>query len=114
MQKLKVVAIVVGLAATIAIPAHGDASGSNGRIAFLASADGHLQLFTIKPDGSGLLQVTRGLSAVSEYGTAWSPDGSSLLIVRSGARGDAIYRTGLDGARFVGVGPACTGTCLGD
>jgi Tol biopolymer transport system component len=96
-----------------AAPAHGVHVVTNGRIAFVAETGGRAQLFTISPDGTGLTQVTHEGTAYVEYGTTWSPDGSSLLFVVSGNR-DVIYKSAPDGTGAAPLSPACTGQCLGD
>ena len=86
---------------------------TNGRIAFVAETGGRAQLFTISPDGTGLTQVTHEGTAYVEYGTTWSPDGTSLLFVVSGDR-DVIYKSAPDGTGAAPLSPACTAKCLGD
>ena len=114
MHRLKIATIVAALAVTAAaIPAHGSPSITNGRIGFLADTTGHPQLFTIAPDGTGLTQITNQPSGISEYGIAWSPDGSELLYEQAGSR-DLIYKTAADGNGASRVSPSCTGLCLGD
>jgi len=46
-------------------------------IAFYSNRSGRYDIWTIRPDGSGLTQVTKGLGAGVWY-ARWSPDGSTL------------------------------------
>ncbi|MDQ3956550.1 MAG: hypothetical protein M3285_13480 [Actinomycetota bacterium] len=61
-------------------PGAGEESG--GRIAFLSARgdNSELDLFTIRPDGSGLRQVTD--TGFSGTGPVWSPGGNHLLVAR--------------------------------
>lgn len=52
------------------------------RIAFVRSAGGVGHIFTIRPDGTGLQQVTTGDGFDNE--PAWSPDGSTIAFWRAG------------------------------
>jgi Tol biopolymer transport system component len=61
-------------------PAVGDAwPGLNGRIAFKSDPN---NIWTIKPDGSGALQLTTGTMENEE--PHWSADGSKIVFTRSG------------------------------
>jgi Tol biopolymer transport system component len=88
-------------------------SVTNGRLAFLANTAEQRQLFTIKPDGSDLTQLTHVSGGSIDYGDAWAPDGSSLLYVVSATR-DVIYRIASDGSGARKLSPPCTDQCLGD
>lgn len=115
MRRLKLVLVASGLAITfVAIPAYGGHSATDGRIAFIADTQGHPQLFTIQPDGTGTTEVTRRAGGIGGFGgTDWSPDGSTLLYVVSTNR-DLIYKTALDGTATHRVSARCVKLCLGD
>jgi Tol biopolymer transport system component len=52
--------------------------------------EGDSELFTVNPDGTGLIQVTH--NATYEYDPAWSPDGTRIASVRDDPRdGYEIY-----------------------
>jgi Tol biopolymer transport system component len=61
------------------------------RIAFVRRLDNDFQVFTIRPDGTGLRQLTRGSGNNAHL--AWSPDGLSLLFTSSikGFKDEAQY-----------------------
>jgi len=40
------------------------------------------QLFTVRPDGTDLVQITSSSDATLSFGPMWSPDGSRLLFIR--------------------------------
>jgi Tol biopolymer transport system component len=64
------------------------------RIAFVRRAGVDFQIFTIRSDGSGLMQLTKthGIDAH----LAWSPDGERLLLTssRKGFKDEALYTGG--------------------
>jgi Tol biopolymer transport system component len=69
---------------------------SNGRIAFTSEDGPDTDIFTIKPDGTGLLNVTPDDSSYDNY-PSWSPDGSKIAF-GSGRDGDPeIYVMNADG-----------------
>ncbi|WP_369241489.1 cell wall-binding repeat-containing protein [Streptomyces sp. R21] len=51
-------------------------SPDGGAVAFTRSVDGHKQIFTVKTDGTGLTQVTKG--DYSHNRPAWSPQGNRI------------------------------------
>ena len=58
------------------------------RIAFISSHDGHTDLWTMRPDGSDLIRVTK--DAADERSPAWSPDGREIAAVSN--RQDNVYQ----------------------
>ena len=102
--------LTLGIAA---IPAYGVDAIANGKLAFVADEAGKPQVFTVKPDGTGLTRLTNRPNGAGEYGLAWSPDASSLLMVLSNNH-DLIYEADKDGAAVRRLSPRCAGNCLGD
>src|SRR5438105_15318145 len=89
------VVAIAGLAIGLAAAPAGDAAfpGANGRIAFLSiRKNGGLELYTVKPDGTDLLQLTRHSAPVWER-PAWSPDGRSIAAVN--AIDNSVLRIGV-------------------
>jgi Tol biopolymer transport system component len=75
-----IVASVVGLAVGVA-PAFGtESSGENGRIAFASDRDGDYDIWSIRPDGSGLVNLTADSEAF-DFGPNWRPDGRKLAFM---------------------------------
>lgn len=79
--------LVVLLASTAAlattvllVPEEAEAAfpGKNGRIAFVSRQDGDAEIYTIRPDGSGLRQITH--NRADDEGPKWSPDGTKLAF----------------------------------
>jgi Tol biopolymer transport system component len=91
-----------------------DASAKNGKIAFSAKVHGNMQVFTVKPDGTQLRQITHGTSPAGDNGLAWSPNGRALLYSLGNNGKGEIVRSGADGSNPTVISPPCTGTCLGD
>jgi Tol biopolymer transport system component len=54
---------------------------TNGRIAFRSIRDGQSDVYTVRPDGGDLSDLTRN-DAYDEVDPAWSPDGSRIAYVR--------------------------------
>jgi Tol biopolymer transport system component len=52
--------------------------GTNGLIVYAKEVRGHFQLFTIRPDGTGERQITRGQGDAIH--PDWSPDGSRITF----------------------------------
>ena len=115
MSRLKVALAVAAvlMAGVAVIPAYGVGPVANGRLAFVADEAGRPQVFTVKSDGTGLTRLTNRPNGAGEYGLAWSPDASSLLMVLSGSR-DLIYKADTHGATVRRLSPRCAGYCLGD
>ena len=70
--------------------------GTNGLIVYGQQvANGHYQLFTIRPDGSGVKQITRG--GIDWTNPDWSPDGQSIVANRETPNQSGIARLTADG-----------------
>jgi TolB protein len=57
---------------------------SNGKIAFTAESEGHLAIYAVNPDGSGLERLTN--DPYDDFSPAWSPDGTRVAFVRDTGR----------------------------
>ena len=64
-------------------------SPDGGRIAYRGSPDGDNDLFTMRPDGTGVKRLTDWRSGVSNFN--WSPSGRRLVVERSTERLQEIY-----------------------
>jgi Tol biopolymer transport system component len=74
------VAICLAIAFAV-LPASATFPGKNGRIVFVANPSGSWQVYTIKPDGSDMKQVTTlAPTALEFWGPNYSPDGKIILF----------------------------------
>jgi TolB protein len=94
---LAALAVSGAIAGAAAIPAHGTAPGENGRIVFQGNVGKGTQLFTIRPDGSGLAQVTHTPASQATEEAAWSADGTKIAYshdLHSRGRGEIARADG--------------------
>lgn len=92
--RLTILACALLLAACGGAPASG--ASLPGQIAFVSDRTGSRQIFVVRPDRSGLAQITRGPYHVAP---AWSPDSSKLAFISD--RADAtwqLYTMNADGS----------------
>lgn len=61
--------------------AHATFKGPNGLLVYQAQVGRYTQLFTIRPDGTGMRQLTRFRDSGADWG-AWSLDGKRLVFTR--------------------------------
>src|SRR5215813_5505425 len=109
-------AALLGALVAVVLPAlsHATVTGGNGQIAFTRRVHTVSQVFTVRPDGTRLRQVTHGLPA-GEYGLSWSPSGRGLVYTLGRIDGTTrIVKSLADGSGAAVVSPACTGACLSD
>ncbi len=88
------------------VPAAAVVSATNGRIAFASDRDGDFEIFSIRPDGMGLVKLTN--DTTDDDDPAWSPDGSRIAYVRTGvcdAPCKAIWVMDADGTDATALTP---------
>ena len=106
MVRTKVVSVAslflaLGVAMTLIVhtpPAHAAFEGRNGRIAFSSYRGGQVDIYSMRPHGGGVRNLTN--DAHPDFQPAWSPDGR--LITFASARGgglDHIWVMRQDGKR---------------
>jgi Tol biopolymer transport system component len=75
---------------------------TNGKIAFSSDMDGDLDIYTMNPDGSGLVNLTNTmLGGFFQFQPHWSPDGTKIALVVSPALGStqgSIFVMNADGS----------------
>ena len=91
MGKVSLILALVAAAVTTALvlaaaPSYATSKGTNGLVVFQRQVGKHTQLFTIRPDGGGVRQVTH-LTDSDAVGGEWSPDGRRLVFARDYAFG---------------------------
>ena len=79
--QLTLVAVAIGCLLAAATPAHATFPGVNGRIAFQVqvSPDAHIQIYTVRPNGHDLRQITNFADA-DAVTPNWSPDGRQITF----------------------------------
>ncbi len=75
---------------------HPDWSPDGQWIAFASDRGGEFDIWVVRPDGSGLRQVTSGPG--TKTWPAWSPDGRKILYTRSADGKQGLWLVGADGA----------------
>jgi Tol biopolymer transport system component len=87
----------IGLAASAA-PAWATFPGPNGRIAFASDVAADLDVWTMNPDGSGLVNVTIAPGAPGfALEPDWSPDGTKIAFRSGRVAAAEIYTENADG-----------------
>lgn len=92
--------LAAAIPAVVAAPSHATFAGRNGLLVFQRDVGTHAQLFTVRPDGSDMRQLTDWADSDS-INAAWSPDGGKIAFVRvTKERGEAqrIYVMNADGS----------------
>jgi TolB protein len=93
-----VAAALTGATARATVP------GPNGLIVYQATVGKHVQLFTVKPDGSGIRRLTRFADSDSLH-ASWSPDGKTIAFERDFAKHAGIYTMTVAGGNLVSLTP---------
>jgi Tol biopolymer transport system component len=71
--------MLVGIVLMLGVSsAHATFPGRNGRIAFQAQTDAGIQIFTVRPNGQGLQQITHLTG--DAVAPDWSPDGRQIVF----------------------------------
>lgn len=87
-RTLAVVAVMVGITIAGVLPARATAPGENGRIAFrryFNRAQTRGAIFTVRPDGTGVRQITHAGKVFLDDDPDWSPDGKWIAFYRQAA-----------------------------
>jgi Tol biopolymer transport system component len=103
--RLGVFASAAGAALALAgAAAYATIPGSNGLIIYQAQAGKHVQLFTIRPDGTHIRQLTRFADSDS-VNAQWSADGHQVAFERDFANHAGIYTMNADGTHVRSLTP---------
>lgn len=75
-----VVSAVITVGVVTTKPAQATFPGENGRMTFSSIRDGDSEILTMRPDGTGVKQLTR--NAVDDFSSSFSPDGKKIVFAR--------------------------------
>lgn len=100
-------ALVAFAAALFAASAHATASAQNGLIVFTGKVGDGTQLFTLRPDGTGLTQLTHDPSSHKLSDASWSPNGTRIAFNRDqpSTAGGGVYVMSADASHRQRVSP---------
>jgi dipeptidyl aminopeptidase/acylaminoacyl peptidase len=95
--------LVSALVALTVLPAsaHATFPGANGKIAFISFRDGKPEIYSVNPDGTGVLRLTN--NDLNESEPKWSPDGTKIVF-GTGINED-IWVMNADGTNPVALTP---------
>ena len=83
-----VVSVVITVGVVTTKPAEAAFPGENGRITFSSNRDGDFEIFTVRPDGTGVKQLTK--NKLDDFSSAFSPDGKKIVFMRDVLLSDGI------------------------
>ena len=78
----------MGLFVAAAGTAHAAFPGKNSRIAFDTDASGHSQIFTGRPDGTSIRQLTHFKGRSGAFQPKWSADGRHIVFAVKDTAGE--------------------------
>ena len=106
-RKLSIAAGALAAAAAViiaAIPSQATQPGRNGRILYENTVGKHVQLFSIRPDGTGRRQLTHFTDG-DAVNSAWSPDGRRVAFERDFANHAGVFTMNADGSDLRSLTP---------
>jgi Tol biopolymer transport system component len=91
-------ATLLATAMLLALPTSSSAiaSGANGRILFVSDRDGHKQIYAVRGDGTGVVQLTTG--AYNDYDPSVSADGTKVAFATDRDGKVELYTMNIDGS----------------
>ena len=114
MRRLTLLTLVSVMVVSLAGPAGATVDGNNGRVAFrkyLNAAQTRGAIFTIKPDGSGLTQLTHPPKGVITSEPDWSPNGRWVVYHRQVRDVPTIFKIRRNGTHKTYLSQSCHGGC---
>jgi Tol biopolymer transport system component len=92
---LAVPAVALSIAALGAGQAQAAFPGANGKIVFRTNRDGNAEIYTMNPDGTDRVDLTR--NPAEDVDPRWSPDGKRIVFASNRSGNYEIYTMNTDG-----------------
>ncbi|HEU4738239.1 MAG TPA: hypothetical protein VFS54_04050 [Solirubrobacterales bacterium] len=73
-------------------------ASANGKVVFMSFREGGWNIFLMNADGTGIVNLTKTDSKVTNFEPAISPDGSEVVYMRQDSGGQELWRVGADGS----------------
>jgi TolB protein len=110
-KKLIALAGAVAAATALAVvPAQATFKGANGLLVYQAKVGDHVQLFTVRPNGTAARQLTHFTDSDAMNGV-WSPDGKTIGFIRQwGPNKVRLYTMNADGTKLHALDPSLRGS----
>ena len=108
-------AVVALVACGAAAAVSARSSATNGSIVFRRYFDDTKQwgaLFSVKPDGTSVRQLTHPAKGILDSEPVWSPDGKRIAYDHGRGNKTLVYVANADGSGAKPLG-GCTGSCAG-
>jgi TolB protein len=94
--RILILAAVLAFAGTAS---SGEAEKASGLIVFSSNRSGPWHIWTVRPDGGDLKELTAGPADSSDVDPVWSPDGRSILFSSTRGNKAGVWRMAADGSK---------------
>lgn len=109
MKTLIALTAAAAAATALVLPAQATFKGANGLLVYQATVGDHVQLFTVRPDGTGTRQLTHFTDSDATNAT-WSPDSRTIGFERQwGPNKVQVYTMNADGTGSHALEPSLRG-----